>query len=168
MVEDFTYLSSTIFNNLPVEAEIKKRIGKAPSAMPRLSRRVWENTKFTTHTKIAVYNACVLCTLLCGSESWTAYARQESRLNGFHLPCLRHILGISWQNRIPNKGVLERANIPSMFAMLSQRRLRRLGYVRRMENGHPVRNVLTWSNCDGNCHSRIGLYSHSRRCSAAN
>ena len=104
--------------------------------MSRLSTRVWENTNLTTNTKIAVYNACVLSTLLYGSETWTAYARRERRLNSFHLRCLRRILGISWQDRVPNK------DIPSMFAMLSQRRLRWLGHILRMEDGRVSKDVL--------------------------
>ena len=232
VVEDFTYLGSTISSNLSLEAEINKRIGKAASATSRLSTRVWENTNLTTNTKIAVYNACVLSTL--------------RRLNSFHLRCLRRILGISWQDRVPNKDVLERAGIPSMFAMLFQRRLRWLGHILRMEDGRLPKDVLygeltsgsrpvgrpmlrykdveinpgsweaaaadrsnwrhmvrtgvrraearreelwhdkrerqraraasapsqptsyTCSNCNKDCLSRIGLYSHSRRCSAAN
>ena len=142
VVEDFTYLGSNISSNLSLEAEINKRIGKAASAMSRLSTRVWENTNLTTNTKIAVYNACVLSTLLYGSETWTAYARQQRRLNRFHLRCLRRILGISWQDRVPNKDVLERAGIPSMFAMLSQRRLRWLGHILRMEDGRLPKDVL--------------------------
>ena len=110
--------------------------------MSRLSTRVWENTNLTTNTKIAVYNACVLSTLLYGSETWTAFARQERRLNSFHLHCLRRILGISWQDRAPSKNVLERAGTPSMFAMLFQRRLRWLGHVRRTEDGRLPKDVL--------------------------
>ena len=40
VVEDFTYLGSTISSNLSLEAEINKRIGKAASAMSSLSTRV--------------------------------------------------------------------------------------------------------------------------------
>ena len=85
---------------------------------------------------------CVLSILLYGNETWPAYARQEPRLNSFHLRCLRRILGISWQDRVPNKDVLERAGIPSMFAMLSQRRLRWLGHILRMEGGRLPKDVL--------------------------
>ena len=212
--------------------------------MSRLSTRVWENTNLTINTKIAVCNACVLSTLLYGSETWRAYARQERRLNSFHLRCLRRILGISWQDRVPNK------DFPCMFAMLSQRRLRWLGHILLMEDGRLPKDVLygeltsgsrpvgrpmlrykdvckggmksaeinpdsweaaaadrsnwrhwcaeaearreelwhdkrerqraraasapsqptsyTCSNCNKDCLSRIGLYSHSRPCSAEN
>ena len=53
VVEDFTYLGSTISSNLSLEAEINKRIGKAASAMSRLSTRVWENTNLTTNALIS-------------------------------------------------------------------------------------------------------------------
>ena len=44
VVVDFTYLGSTISSNLSLEAEINKLIGKAASAMFRLSTRVWKHT----------------------------------------------------------------------------------------------------------------------------
>lgn len=100
VVEDFTYLGSTISNSLSLEPELNKRIGKAAAVMARLSKRVWENNKLTISTKIAVYRACILSTLLYGSESWTTYSHQENRLNSFHLRSLRRILHISSKDHI--------------------------------------------------------------------
>jgi len=142
VVEDFTYLGSTISSNLSLDADLNKRIGKASTAMARLSKRVWENSMLTIKTKMRVYQACVLSTLLYGSETWALYARQESRLNAFHMRCLRRILGIKWQDHVTNKDVLERAYIPTMFALLSQRRLRWLGHVSRMEDGRIPKDLL--------------------------
>ena len=102
VVDEFTYLGSVISRSLNLDLELNGRIGKASSTMGRLSRRVWENTKHTTNTKIAVYRACVPSSLMCGSECWTLYSRQEQRLNTFHLRCIRRILGISWQQHITN------------------------------------------------------------------
>ena len=141
-VDQFTYLGSTLCSNLSLDSEIDKRIGKAATTLARLTSRVWENPKLTTPTKIAVYNACIISTLLYGSESWTTYARQERRLNSFHMRCLRRILGISWEDRIPNTEVLAKAGLPSMFTLLRQRRLRWLGHVRRMENGRIPKDLL--------------------------
>ena len=89
VVEDFTYmyLESNISSNLSLDTELNMRIGKASAAMARLTKRVWENTMLTIKTKTQVYQACVLSTLLYGSESWTLYTRQERRLNTFHLRC---------------------------------------------------------------------------------
>ena len=91
-VSQFTYLGSTITDNLSLDAEIDKRIGKAASTLARLTARVWSSPKLSVKTKMAVYNACVISTLLYGSETWTMYAGQERRLNSFHLRSIRRIL----------------------------------------------------------------------------
>lgn len=142
VVDNFTYLGSNISNSLSLDKELDSRIGKASAAMARLSKRVWENSKLTIKTKILVYQACVLSTLLYGSESWTPYARQERRLNTFHQRCLRRILGISWQDHISNNDILKRAGMLSMFALLTQRRLRWLGHVTRMKDGRLPKDIL--------------------------
>ena len=71
----FTYLGSTITDNLSLDAEIDKRIGKAASTLARLTARVWTSPKLSVKTKMAVYNACVISTLLYGSETWTTLCR---------------------------------------------------------------------------------------------
>ena len=110
----FTYLGSTITDNLSLDAEIDKRIGKAASTLARLTARVWTSPKLSVKTKMAVYNACVISTLLYGSETWTTYAGQERRLNSFHLRSIRRILGISWQDKVTNADVLSRAGLPRL------------------------------------------------------
>ena len=132
VVEEFTYLGSTIASNLSLDCELSRRIRKAATLMSRLTKRVWDNPMLTV--SMQVYRACVLSTLLYGSESWTPYSRQEQRLNVFHMRNLRRILHITWQDRISNKSVLEHAGLPSMFALLAQRRLRWLGHTRRMKD----------------------------------
>ena len=141
-VHQFTYLGSTITDNLSLDAEINKRIGKAATTHARLTTRVWTNPKLTVKTKMAVYNACVISTLLYGSEAWTTYARQERWLNTFHMRILRRILGISWQDKVPNTEVLSRAGLPSMYTLLRQRRLRWLGHVHRMPDGRIPKDLL--------------------------
>ena len=142
VVETFTYLGSTIASSLSLDAEISRRIGKAAAVMSKLNKRVWSNSQLTVNTKLCVYQACVLSTLLYGSESWTTYAGQEKRLNSFHLRCLRRLLQIKWQDMVTNTEVLQRAGIPSMTALLSQKRLRWLGHVRRMEDGRIPKDLL--------------------------
>ncbi|KAL7886731.1 hypothetical protein AOLI_G00044520 [Acnodon oligacanthus] len=72
------------------------------ATLGQLTTRVWENPKLTTLTKMDVYNACVVSTLLYGSESWTTYAKQDQKLNSFYMLCIRRILGISWNDKVPN------------------------------------------------------------------
>ena len=142
VVDEFVYLGSTISSNLSLDTELNARIGKASTAMARLATRVWDNSMLTTNTKMKVYQACVLSTLLYSSETRTLYSRQERRLNTFHLRCLRRILGIPWQDHVQNKQVLDQAGIQSVFAILSQKCLRWLGHVRRMQDGRIPKDIL--------------------------
>ena len=130
----FTYLGSTITDNLSLDAEIDKRIGKVASTLARL--------RLSVKTKMAVYNACVISTLLYGSETWTTDAEQDRRLNTFHPRSIRRILGISWQDKVANADVLSHAGITSLYTLLGQRRLLWLGYVRRMEDGRIPKDIL--------------------------
>ena len=142
VVHEFTYLGFTITDNLSLDAELNKRIGEAATTLGRLATRVWENPKLTTKTKMAVYNACIVSTLLYRSEAWTTYSKQERKLNSFHLRSLRHILGISWRDKVPNIEVLDHAGLPTMYTLLRQRRMRWIGHVRRMEDGRIPKDIL--------------------------
>ena len=141
-VEKFVYLGSTITSSLSLDEELNSRIGKAATTFGKLIGRVWTNNKLTTKTKMLVYQACVLTTLLYGSETWTLYACQEKRLNSFHMRCLRRILGIKWQDKITNTEVLYRTEQTSLYPILRRRRLRWLGHVKRMDDTRIPKQIL--------------------------
>ena len=140
--ERFVYLGSTITSSLSLDDEINMRIGKAATTFGKLMKRAWENEKLTTKTKVLIYQACVVTSLLYGCESWTLYAHQERKLNTFHLRCLRKILGIKWQDKVTNNEVLEKAGLQSMFTILRKRRLRWLGHVERMDENRIPKQML--------------------------
>ncbi|KAL7877615.1 hypothetical protein SRHO_G00042580 [Serrasalmus rhombeus] len=48
--------------------------------------------------------------------------------------CLRCILGISWNDKVPSAQVLACAGLPTMYALLRQHRLCWLGHVRHIED----------------------------------
>ena len=104
--------------------------------------RAWRNRKRTVRTKALIYQACVLSTLLYGSETWTTYAKQERHLDAFHQRCLRKIMGISWQDKVTNEEVLKRTGLQSIPTILGVRRLRWLGHIDRMENSRIPKQVL--------------------------
>nr|VZI46286.1 unnamed protein product [Spirometra erinaceieuropaei] len=81
-----------------------------------------------------MYKAVILPTLLYGAETWTVYAKQARLLNHFHLSCLRRILRLNWQDRIPDTDVLERTGILSIYAILRQMQLRWSGHLVRMDD----------------------------------
>ena len=76
----FAYLESTITDNLSLDADIDKGIGKAGSTLARLTARVWTSPTLSVKTNMAVYNACVTSTLLYGSETWTTIPGRKEGL----------------------------------------------------------------------------------------
>ena len=122
-----------------LDAEINQRTGKATTMLGPLTTRFWENPKLTVATNIAVNEACIISTLLYGSEAWTIYAKQERKLNSLHMRSLHLILGIIWSERVAQ--VLKRASLPNMYTLLRQRRLCWLGHLRRMEDGRIPKDI---------------------------
>ena len=137
-----TTSAPTITDNLSLDAGIDKRIGKAYSTLARRTARMWTRPKLSVKTNMAVYIVCVISILLYGIETWTTYAGQDSRFNTFHMRSIRRILGISWLDKVTKAYVLSRAGLPSMYTLLRQRRLRWLGHVRRMDDGHIPKYIL--------------------------
>ena len=70
VVDTFTYLGSTMSSSTLLNAEISFRIAKAAAVMAKLNKQVWGNDLLSESTKMCVYQACVLLTLLYGSKSW--------------------------------------------------------------------------------------------------
>ncbi|XP_069187649.1 uncharacterized protein [Procambarus clarkii] len=65
--------------------------------------------------------------------------------------CLRHILDITWQDKVTKNNVLGRARITSMYTMLKQRRMRWLGHVVQMGDGRIPKDLLYGKLTQGKC-----------------
>ena len=141
-MENFTYLGSTLSRSANIDAEVTNRIAKASSAFGRLKKSVWERRGISHRSKVKVYRAVVLATLLYGCETWTIYRRHEKQLHQFHLRCLRSILNISWQDKIPDTEVLERAQLPSVITTMREAQTRWAGHVSRMSDSRIPKQLL--------------------------
>ena len=141
-VKRFTYLGSTVCDTNSLDTELDVRIGKASTTFGRLQKRVWGNGNLYHGVKFEVYKACILSVLLYGSESWTTHMRHEHRLNAFHFRCLRSILGLTWEDRVPNTEILQISKLPDMYTLLRARRLRWTGHVVRMTDDRLPKAIL--------------------------
>ena len=131
-VDRFTYLCSTLTDNAVIDREVSNRIAKASASLCRLHANVWSKRGIKIGTKLKVYRAVVLPTLLYACETWTVYQRHAKKLNHFHTTCLRKLFNIKWQDKIPDTEVLRRADLPSIYTILMQSQLRWAGHVARM------------------------------------
>ena len=119
-------------NTATIDDEINLRVARASASFGRLRDRVWNRRGLSFETKLQVYRAVVLPSLLYGSETWTVYAPHERQLQSFHMRCLRQILRVKWQDCIPDTEILQRSNSKAIGTMLMETQLRWAGHVARM------------------------------------
>ena len=98
--------------------EIALRIARASTVFGRLQDSVWKREGLGSETKLKVYRAVVLPSLLYAAETWTPYSRPAAVLNRSHLRWLRQILHIRWQDYIPDTEVLQKAGMESVECAL--------------------------------------------------
>ena len=140
--ENFTYSGSNISFSGDLTNEIQRSINLASSAFGRLSKRVFGNQDLTIHTKIVVYNAVVISTILYGCETWVPSQRHIRLLESFHIRRLQLILGLLWWYKVTHSEIRSRAGIPTIESMLLHRQLRWLGHVIRMPHSRLPHCVL--------------------------
>ena len=141
-VDSFTYLGSIVSRNGSMDSEISARIAKANSAFNKLNERLWKKSGIRLDTKIQVYRAVVLSSLLYGSETWTLNTKQTKRLERFHQKCLRNICRIKWYHKVPDYDILERCQIYSLKSFLDKNKLRWTGHVIRMDDTRTPKMLL--------------------------
>ena len=148
-VHRFTYLGSTLSQNVTIDDEVNVRIARASSTFGRLYPNVWNRRGITIQTKLKVYRAVVLPTLLYACETWTVYQRHARKLNHFHTTSL----GIKWQDKIPDTVGLTKAGIPRIFTFLMQYQLGWAGHVVRMSDTRLQKRIFY-------CELQYGQQSH--------
>jgi Reverse transcriptase (RNA-dependent DNA polymerase) len=147
---NFKYLGSIINNNLRDDNEISTRIKKANSQFGSLKSVLLGKT-LHLHTKINLFNAIIINTVLWGCESWTVSKASENQLISFQHKSLRRILKISIyevvENHITNVEVRKRAlNSPNIIDIISARQLIWIGRIAKMNVDQIPRKLLAcWS-----------------------
>ena len=125
-----------------LDKEIASRISKASQTLGHLRNRLLNHHNVTLDTKLKVYRAFVLSSLLYRCETWTVHRLHLKQLERFHQRALCSILRIRWQNRVTNTEVVERTNCISIEAMLLKSCFRWTGHVIRMEDHRIPKQLL--------------------------
>ena len=118
VVQSFKYLGSTISASLSLDNEINLRVSHASYVYGLLRRRVWNSKHLSIHTKVRIYNAVVLPSLLYGCQTWSTYVRHVKKFEAFHQWSFREMMNTRWWQYVPNSVVLERVNLPKIETYL--------------------------------------------------
>ena len=80
VVEDFEYQGGTFTRDCSMDQETDRRISKAAHTFRRLYRVVWCRKSLKEDTKLRLFKAVVLPTLMYGSETWVTLATHMKHL----------------------------------------------------------------------------------------
>lgn len=149
IVDQFNYLGSVLSADCSAEVEVNRRINKAAASFGRIQKQVILNHNLRLSTKVAVYRAVCLSVLLYGTETFTLYRKNLNLMESFHIRCIRRILGLSWQDRIPHSDILNRAGTTSIECMIHCRQLRWAGHVLRMPDSRLPKITLYGQLAEG-------------------
>lgn len=141
-VDHFSDLGSCLSCKADLDVETQVRLKSASAAFGSLRDRVFDNRNLYTNTKIKVYKAIILPTLLYGSEAWTTYRRHLKSLERYPQRCLRRILNIKWQDRRTNSSVLEEANVTGIESYIIKNQLRWAGHLVRMPSPRLPKKIM--------------------------
>ena len=119
-----------------------KTYNKSPRRINHKATKSTTNTGTTALERSVEQKKVVLPTLLYECETWTVYQWYAKRLNHFHTSCLRKLLKIKWQDRIPDTEVLKRAGMQSVHTILKLTQLRWTGHVTRMPDERLPMRIL--------------------------
>ena len=114
---------------------------------------MFANRTLQNETKVLVYNAVVVPTLLYRCETWITYRYHVKSLEGFHQRCLWRIMHIRWDDYHTNADVLSAAQSTSIEAQIMKHQLRWAGHRVHMENTRIPKQVfysqLSWQKIPG-------------------
>ncbi len=130
-----------------IDDEVIHRIAKATNVFGKLRHRLWNERGVSLATKVQVYKAVILTTLLYSSESWTPYRSQIRQLDVFHKSCLRTICGFTLQDRVTNADLFALCQIDGIETFLMQSQLRCAGHVLRMHDDR-IPKLLMYSQLE--------------------
>ena len=73
--------------------EIERRINLGSFKFQQLRKPLWNQSSVSLETKLSIYKATILPTVLYFSEAWTCSDKDYAKLNAFHTKKMRSILG---------------------------------------------------------------------------
>ena len=106
-----------------------------------MKKSIWNQSAISLKTKVQIYRATVLSTVLYGAESWTCTDKENSRLNEFNTKLLR-VLTRKQRDEISNDRLYKLTKMEPLEDTIRKYRLRWAGHVRRMDDTRLPKKIL--------------------------
>lgn len=116
-----------------------------PGASFRRLDNIWKVTNISRKVKVSLFKSLILSVLLYGCVTWILTKTEEKKIDSFQTKCLRRILKVRWQQRIPNLTVLEMAEASNISGEIRRRRWNWMGHILRKDPVDDCGVALGWT-----------------------
>jgi len=133
-IKAFTYLGAVLDKQGGTKADIKRRPALTRSAFATL-QPPWKSSKYSSKTKLRIFNTSVVAILLYGAGMWRITAADMKTLDAFLRKCMRKIQRVFWPNQLSNEELYRRTNTLQLSVKI---RIRRWKWIGHLGNGSPA------------------------------
>ncbi|CAF3872092.1 unnamed protein product [Rotaria sp. Silwood1] len=117
-----------------MDLELESRLLKTTTAFNILRHVIWHGKNVSIEAKLRIFRSCVLPILLYENEVWSLTVMQEKRIDTFYMKCLRTLLSLNLEDRVPNEKFLQLCGQPKIEEIMCRNRLRLFGHANSMES----------------------------------
>ena len=140
-VKSLINLGTLVNESSTSSKERERRINLGLYKFQQLRKPLWNQSSISLETKLSIYKATILPTVLYGSEAWTCSDSDYAKLNAFHTKKMRSILGLK-RDQIHNKELYQRTKSFPLEDLVRRNRLRWAGHLRRFDENRLPKKVL--------------------------
>ena len=112
-------------------------------------QNIWKSNKISEKLKLKLFTSIVLPCMLYASKTWESTCKINNKLNVFQQRCLRKIFKIRYLDHITNETVLNRAKQQKLHELVSERRMKYVGHILRMDNNKLPKIAINWKPNQG-------------------
>ena len=140
-VREFCYLGDLLDTEGSVERTVRMRVAAAWRKWREIASLLI-NKAIPLTSRGRVYDACIRSVLLYGAEVWAMTDRVQTIVTSCDRRILRYMAGVSLRDRVRSEEVARRCGVDEVEIVMSERRLRWVGHVKRREQDDPIKRVM--------------------------
>jgi len=143
VVDKFCYIGDMLSVDGDADAAVEARIrigwNKFRQFVPLLTNR-----DISLIRRGRLYNSCVLCSMLHGSETWPVGKENKVVLQRAEMRMVLWMCNVKVKDRVPGKELRERLRIDDIILILQQNKLRWYGHVLLKEDTDWVKKCMEY------------------------
>ena len=141
-VEKMKYLGVMLSASGRCDDEIEQRIGAATNVIGAMRKQVQDRREPKKSTKLRLYNAMVMPTLLYGCEMWTMQQQHVSSLQALEMRYLRRVQGVTRLNRVRNEDIRRALRQDAVLDVVKAKQIAWREKLEQIDNERLVKRVF--------------------------